>query len=228
MVFQGLSQAQAEQVWAPFLDWVRARNEYASPSRSSVIAMPARHFWDADFFRQHAAAAHGRGRPAGAPATTCCGPATRARWAGSSTAYQSAWLPAALLAPDARSRLADAMFAASRAWDFELHFNKGLAGAPAAELAAARDTATHPGMVDAFALAIMRRQRRSPAYPGMPGAGPDLARARRDAAGVGRAMDALAAAVAPQAGVLRLRERLLPARLATRVLGRATIRGWRR
>lgn len=40
---------------------------------------------------------------------------------------------------------------------------------------------------------------RRPAYPGMPGSGPNLARARRDAAGVGRSMDALLK-VAPRAG----------------------------
>jgi FAD/FMN-containing dehydrogenase len=36
-----------------------------------------------------------------------------------------------------------------------LHFNKGLAGAPAAEVAAARDTATNPVVLGAFALAII-------------------------------------------------------------------------
>ena len=35
------------------------------------------------------------------------------------------------------------------------HFNKGLAGAPAAALAAARDTAMNPDVLDAFALAII-------------------------------------------------------------------------
>ena len=35
------------------------------------------------------------------------------------------------------------------------HFNKGLAGAPAEAIAAARDTATNPAVLDAFALAII-------------------------------------------------------------------------
>ena len=90
------------------------------------------------------------------------------------------------------------MFAASREWEFALHFNKGLAGAPAEALASARDTATHPDMVEAFALAMCGANGQ-PAFPGMPGPGPDLTRARRDAAAVGRAMDALLK-VAPQAG----------------------------
>jgi hypothetical protein len=37
----------------------------------------------------------------------------------------------------------------------QLHFNKALAGAPAEAIAAARDTATTPAMLDAFALAII-------------------------------------------------------------------------
>jgi hypothetical protein len=47
--------------------------------------------------------------------------------------YRSAWLPASLLEPERQRALADALFAASRQWDVTLHFNKGLAGAPAAE-----------------------------------------------------------------------------------------------
>jgi hypothetical protein len=79
-----------------------------------------------------------------------------------------------------------------------LHFNKGLAGAPAEAIAAARATATNPQVLDAFALAIIA-DGGPPAFPGMPGAGPDLAGARKGAAGVGKAMDALLK-VAPGAG----------------------------
>ena len=44
--------------------------------------------------------------------------------------YESLWLPASLLENDSQQRLADALFASSRYSGFELHFNKGLAGAP--------------------------------------------------------------------------------------------------
>ena len=44
--------------------------------------------------------------------------------------YESLWLPASLLENDAQDRLADALFASSRYSGLELHFNKGLAGAP--------------------------------------------------------------------------------------------------
>jgi FAD/FMN-containing dehydrogenase len=53
-------------------------------------------------------------------------------------------------------------------------------------------------MLDAFALAICA-DGGAPAFPGMPGPGPDLTRARRQAAKIDRAMDALLR-VAPDAG----------------------------
>ena len=69
-------------------------------------------------------------------------------------AYQSAWLPASLLEADRRESLADALFAAAKHRGVALHFNKGLAGAPAEAIAAAKDTAMNPAVIDAFALAI--------------------------------------------------------------------------
>jgi FAD/FMN-containing dehydrogenase len=90
------------------------------------------------------------------------------------------------------------LYAASRHTDVELHFNKGLAGAPAEAIAAARDTATNPQVLDAFALAIIAGGE-GPAYQGMPGAGADLAEARSDAANIDSAMSELLN-VAPGAG----------------------------
>ena len=82
------------------------------------------------------------------------------------------------------------MFAASRHWTTGLHFNKGLAGAPPAAIAASADTATNPAVLTAFALAIVGGFG-PPAYPGIPGHEPNLAEARNDAAAIGNAMDEL-------------------------------------
>ena len=112
--------------------------------------------------------------------------------------YKSAWLPASLLEPTQQPALVDALFASTRHWSWALHFNKGLAGAPAEEIAAARDTATNPAMLDAFALAIIAGEG-PPAFRGMPGAEPDLAHARSNAANIAKAMDELLK-VAPAAG----------------------------
>ena len=82
------------------------------------------------------------------------------------------------------------LFAGSRRWRLTLHFNKGLAGAPAEDVAAARDTATNPAAADAFALAISAAEA-PPAFAGVPGHEPDLALARRNAKNIAAAMDEL-------------------------------------
>ena len=108
------------------------------------------------------------------------------------------WLPASLLQPDRQDRLADALFAASRLWTIELHFQKGLAGAPDNAIAASRDTATNPAVLDAFLLAIIASEV-PPAYPGLRGHEPDLAAARRNAHKIAAAMNELKK-LAPAAG----------------------------
>jgi hypothetical protein len=79
-----------------------------------------------------------------------------------------------------------------------LHFNKGLAGAPAGELESARDTATNPAVLNAFALAIIATGG-PPGFPGISGHEPDTEAARRHSGAVGQAMDELRK-VAPQPG----------------------------
>src|SRR5262249_60476984 len=68
--------------------------------------------------------------------------------------FRSAWLPVSLLQQKEQPRLVEALFESTRHWQMSLHFNKGLAGAPAEEIAAAKDTAINPAVLDAFALAI--------------------------------------------------------------------------
>jgi len=94
--------------------------------------------------------------------------------------FESIWLPVALLARPRRQVLTDALFAASRHMEVQLHFNKGLAGAPREAIAAARDTAMNPAALDAFALAIIATGG-APRYPGLPGTPNDEDRAHRSA-----------------------------------------------
>lgn len=198
MVFQGLDQQNAQALWAPFIDWVQARKEYVIARPLQALAIPSQHFWDADFFRQHAPGFMIDDDRDGAPRN-------HVLWAGDQGqvgwfihSYKSAWMPASLLQADQQSRLVDALFACTRHWDVAFHYNKGLAGAPAEALAASRDTATNPQVLDAFALAILGGSG-DPAYPGMPGPGPNMAEARDDAAQIAKAMDELLK-VAPNAG----------------------------
>ncbi len=198
LVFQGLDKAQADAIWAPFVEWVRARKEYSFVDELKVLALPARHFWDAEFFREHAL-------PFMVADDRADTPKHHAMWAGDREqigwfihGYHSAWMPEGLLRTDRQALLVDAIVAATRHWSVGFHFNKGLAGASAADLAAARDTATNPDLLGAFALAIIAGGDK-PAYPGMPDASPDLADAREDAKSIGKAMEELMKA-APAAG----------------------------
>ena len=79
-----------------------------------------------------------------------------------------------------------------------MHFQKGLAGAPAEVLAAARETPVNPAATDAFMLAIVASEGPS-AFPGMPGHEPDIAKARRDTACISMASAELLK-VAPDGG----------------------------
>jgi FAD/FMN-containing dehydrogenase len=186
MVFQGLDQQQAEAVWKPFFDWVAA-----SPQDFAIVATPriqtlpaARRYWDPSLLPRDVIVDD---RP-GAPADNIF-------WAGNLGeagvvwyAYQSAWLPASLLEADRRQSLADTLFAAAKPFGVSLHFNKGLAGATAEAIGAAKDTAMNPAVTNAFALAITAAFGQ-PAYPGVPGHEPDVGKARSEAEAVGQSMD---------------------------------------
>ena len=156
MVFQGLTQAQATDVWRPFFDWVGAApRDFEMASAPRIVAVPARALWDAPLLKRFGVvSADAR---SGAPEGNVF-------WAGDAEqvgqflhGYQSTWLPARLLEAPSIDALATALFAGTRHWGFALHFNKGLAGAPPEEVAAARDTAMNPAVLDAFALVSAAR-----------------------------------------------------------------------
>ncbi len=197
MVFQGLDQAQARAAWEPFFAWVRARPEYTF-GEPNVVAIPARHFWDPAFFKKYAPGLMVVDERQGASGDHFVWSGDRGQAGWFIHGYQSAWLPSSLLAPGSQDRLVDALCGAAAQWDVELHFNKGIAGAPGEALDATRDTAMNPAVLDAFALAIIAGGG-GPAFPGMPGARPDEGRARSHAAEIRAAMDTLRE-VAPGAG----------------------------
>lgn len=202
----GLSTAQAKAVWQPFLDWVAAAPEaYSLDGRVIVGSIPARHWWDPQWWDEHwpelVFPAEGNAfvrllddvlqrlmpDPAWKFDTRPGAAANDAWWAGSTgevawyvAGYESLWLPDSLLQSDAQSRLAEALYAASRHTELALHFNKGLAGAPPDTIAAARETAVNPAVLSAFALVIVAHGE-GPAYPGIAGIEPSAASARQAA-----------------------------------------------
>ena len=199
MVFQGLDRGQAQAVWQPFLDALDAapqdfKVEFAP---LKIVSTPARTFWSPTMFKKLLGFIASDDRP-GAPEGNVFWPGDQGQAGQVLHGYRSAWLPAALLQGDRRQALCDALFAASRHWSVSLHVNKGLAGAPDAAIAAARDTATNPAVLDAFALAICAANG-PPAWPGVAGHEPDAPLARRHAQAIASAMDELRRLV-PDAG----------------------------
>ncbi|HTW27177.1 MAG TPA: FAD-binding oxidoreductase [Acetobacteraceae bacterium] len=198
MLFQGLDQQTARSTWQPLLDWVAASpTDFTLIPEPGIVALPARRLWDPAFLRRQPGIVLSDDRPGASP--------DNVYWAGNRAeagwfidAYESIWLPSGLLRPEARERFVDALVRAARHWHVSLHFNKGLAGAPDDAVAAARDTAVNPAVLDAFALAISASTA-PPAYPGIPGHEPDLVGGRARAARVARGMQELRALV-PDAG----------------------------
>ena len=190
MVFQGLDKQQAEAVWRPFFDWVAAApQDFTVISGPKIGALPAQHFWDAAVLKSIPGLVLADDRP-GASADNIF-------WSGNLNeagavwyAYQSAWLPASLLETDRRESLADALFEAAKHRGVALHCNKGIAGATAEAIAATKDTAMNPAVVDAFAL-VITGDFGQPTYPGVPGHEPDAAAARIQAEAVDKSMDAI-------------------------------------
>jgi FAD/FMN-containing dehydrogenase len=174
MVCQGLDAAAARAAWQPFFTWVRsAKQEFDVTGDLNALVISPRYWWDL------------RRNPYLIPDGRPGAPAYHGWWKGDAAqvgmllhGFESLWMPVALLRPTRQGALTAALFAASRYKELELHFNKGLAGAPAEAIAAARATATHPAVLDAFVLVIIA-DGEGPAYPGMPHSSIDEAAARR-------------------------------------------------
>jgi len=191
---QGLTAEETKAVWKPFLDWLAASpGDYAFDEDFWAGATAARGWWDIEARRRRGSTSLAADERSGAP------PA-HAWWRGDQDqcgvfiyGYESLWLPAGLLEPERRPALVDALIAASRYQQVNLHFNKGLAGGDPGAIALARDTATNPEALDAFALVIIADGGPS-RFPGMPDAH-DSDKARM----VASAVDAATAILAPLA-----------------------------
>jgi FAD/FMN-containing dehydrogenase len=200
MSFHTLAQPEAERIWLPFFNWVAQHmpDDFGYQIAPIIRTTAARHAWDPAYLKAYAPGLTRNDDRLGAPAENVF-------WAGNLAeaghviyAYQSRWLPVGLLAPPQQAALADALCVAGRHAPVELHLQKGLAGAGPAALAATRDTAMNPQVLDAFALAIIGGEA-PPAFPGIAGHEPDVTTARKSAREVTLAMAELKK-LAPDAG----------------------------
>jgi FAD/FMN-containing dehydrogenase len=195
MVHIGLETEQSQKVWQPFLNWLaQSSGVYTIESEPLLGSMPLRHWWDVDWRKDHHHDVFKTDSRSGASPRNVW-------WNGDSGqvgwfiwGYESLWIPATLLQDDMQERLSNALFAASRHSELGLHFNKGLAGASAEVIEAAKDTAMNPAVCNAFALAIIANGQ-GPAYPGVLNHEPDLAKGQKAAAAVHHAMNELRSVV---------------------------------
>ncbi len=223
MNYWNLTTDAAKRVWQPFMDWLaRMPDAYSITDRVVIGSVPARHWWDVAWWKENwpqIAFPNPNGNPFVAALDYVLdlvipNPAlefdkrpgaspNNAWWSGNTDetgiywwAYDSTWLPASLLHDEAH--LAEGLFAASRAFGFSLHFNKGLAGAPAHAIEAARDTAVNPALLSAFAL-VISADGEDKTYPGLPVHEPHAAKGRQIKARIAQCMKHLRM-LAPDAG----------------------------
>ena len=192
MNFQGLTQAQAEQTWAPIFDWVKARPADYTLTGREVAALPAQDYWNAAFFERYAPEVIVPDDLPGAPKDYYYWQSDAGEVAAFWSAYQSTWLSQQLLDPGHKPALVDALVRASQFAQVALHCNKGLAGGAADAVGWTADTAMNPAVLDAFALVIAAAGEQA-VYPGLPGHEPDAAQGQRQAAAVTSAMAAVKA-----------------------------------
>ena len=199
MLFHGLSKEQADAAWLSFIQWVKEMpDSYTVVSPFTIITIPSRHLWDTAFLKKYASQTIETDDRPNAPESNVYWKTNKEEAGQFLYGYHSAWLPESLLQKDNQSKLADALFSASRHWSVSLHFNKGLAGAHAEEITAAGNTAMNPDVLTAFALAIIAGEG-EPAFTGIRGHEPDLNEAARSAAKIQKSMNELKK-VAPNAG----------------------------
>ncbi|AUC97341.1 FAD-linked oxidoreductase [Bradyrhizobium sp. SK17] len=197
--FQGLAKPQADELWQPFIGFVtEARDEFTFVRAPSIRTGPAARRWDLDYIRQRAPQAIQFDDRPGAPADNAFWTANLSEAGHFIHGFESLWLAASLLDGADRERLVDALLAAAQHSTVELHFQKGLAGGSETAIATAKQTATNPAVIDAFALAIIASEG-PPAYPALRGHEPDLADARKHAAAIANAVGELRK-VAPDGG----------------------------
>ena len=196
MVHLGLDTEQSRKVWQPFLNWLaQSTAAYTIESEPEIGSMPFRHWWDVDWRKEHHHDVFKADFRAGASPTNVWwnGDGGQVGWVV--WGFESLWMPASLLQDDSQEKLANALFSASRFSEVELHFNKGLAGAPSEAIESAKDTAMNPAVCGAFALVIVA-DGQGPAYPGIPNHEPDVAKGRKGADTVHRCMNELRAVAA--------------------------------
>lgn len=161
MVFQGLNQEEASNVWEPLKKWID-QHDNLSKGDFVVTVAPGRDFWSYKFLHTYA--------------PTAIIPYQEGKegifyWAGDQLSVmsywftsQSRWLPIRLFQPNYCKQLANTIFQASREWEFAIHIGKGLAGSSPEAVQRSKDSSINPVCLDSAALAVFGAVKH-PFYP---------------------------------------------------------------
>ena len=216
MVFNGLTPPEATQAWAPLIEFCKASPaEYEGQDGLRALAAPARRFWDADFLKRYAPGViRADDRPTAA--------ASDFWWAGDSDqvgaywhGYASAWLPSS---PAQAAEPRQVRRRVVRRQPPQPHRSSLQQGAVGRLGCGDRRRARH-GHQPPGARRLRPRDHRRLRTPGLPR--PSLAGRGRGALQPrpGRRLHRRASGGRAGRRVLRQRMRLLPGRLAPRILG---------
>jgi FAD/FMN-containing dehydrogenase len=188
MLAVDLSDDDAQATWKPFLAWVEGQRESFS-SDVFVVTVPFDSFWDTQVWDELAPDMICHDERPGAPVGRFWWTTNQGEVSQYLHAYQSRYLPAALL-EESPNPLADAFLEASRHWHFSLHFNKALWGANPNAVERDRSTSVNPAAFDAAALVISASAEQY-VFPGLPGHEPNAELAATGARRVSQAMDVI-------------------------------------
>ena len=185
MSFQGMSGPEADKVWLPLRAWIDQQPDRFT-MKTQALALPADKMWDRALIEKNVPEAI---RPDDRAHVT-----EKLYWWTNNQdevstywyTYQSRWIPLDRFEGAEAEKLAAAFFEASRHRSFDLHFNKGLAGASAEALQRNRETSMNPAVERAAALVIAAAT--GDGFPGVPGHEPDTAEAKTQKARVTAAM----------------------------------------
>jgi FAD/FMN-containing dehydrogenase len=196
MLFHGLTREAATSAWQEFQDWIKDHaSDYSIEQPLTFVIMPAKDIWSPAFLKKFAPDFVATDNRTGASEDNIFWKGNQGEAGQFLYAYHSAWLPESLLETNQIKLLTDALFHAGKYWNTSLHFNKGLAGANPEVLTAARNTAVHPALGNAFALVIIAAEEQ-PCYPGLAGHEPDMKKANNAAEKITKAINEIKSRVA--------------------------------
>lgn len=197
LVSQGINESQAQQIWQPFITWVKSKPDSYTIT-TNYITIPANKMWDYTYWEKT--------HPELVTKNTSAGARDGEFWWTPNTGevsqyiytYQSWWLPESLFVGTELNKLSEAFFTASRVAPVSVHINKGLAGAAQNAVNAGAMTSTNPSVYQANALVLMSATK-DKVYKGVSGYSLDTKLANESADAISKSMN-LFMKLAPNSG----------------------------